>query len=82
MLRDGNDLERGLDGLRIAVARLLLPRVAVVGGLDVLLTEASVTSGGSDTRGRVRLHLRRRAAPSRTTARPRRRRSARLTAPA
>ena len=44
--RDGNDLERGLDALRVAVARLLLPQVAVVGGPDVLLAEASVRGVG------------------------------------
>ena len=42
MRRDGNDLERGLDALRVAVARLLLPQVSVAGGPDLLLAEASV----------------------------------------
>ena len=42
MRRDENDLARGLDALRSAVARLLLPQVAVAGGPDLLLAEASV----------------------------------------
>lgn len=51
MLRDGNDLERGLDALRSAVARLLLPQVVVAGGLDVLYTKASVAPGAGTTPG-------------------------------
>src|SRR5262245_60884400 len=46
---EGHDLERGLNALRIAVARLLLtPQVAVAGGPTVLLTEATVAEGGLD----------------------------------
>lgn len=53
MLRDGNDLERGLDALRSTVARLLLPPMVVsgAGGLDVLWTEASVASGATPGTG-------------------------------
>jgi RNA polymerase sigma-70 factor (ECF subfamily) len=44
---DGFDLDRGLNALRVAVARFLLtPQVAAVGGPVVLLTEAQVTDGG------------------------------------
>jgi RNA polymerase sigma-70 factor (ECF subfamily) len=44
---DGHDLERGLDALRAAVARILFStQVAGVGGPTFLLTEASVTEGG------------------------------------
>ncbi len=47
MQRDGSDLERGLDALRLAVARILLtPQVAGAGGPVVLLTEATVADGG------------------------------------
>ncbi len=59
MLRDGNDLERGLDGLRSAVARLLLPQIAVAGGPQILLTEASVAPGakpGSPAGGAGHFH--------------------------
>ena len=50
---DGYDYERGLDALRIAVARLLLTpqvarRLAVAGGFEMLLTEAPVAEGGLD----------------------------------
>ena len=50
MQRDGNDLERGLDALRAAVARLLLPpQLAAAGGPTVLWTEASVAPGAETT---------------------------------
>lgn len=51
MLRDGNDLERGLNALRDAVARLLLPQVAIAGGLDVFCTEAFVEPGTGTSPG-------------------------------
>ena len=55
MLRDGNDLERGLEALRAAVARLLTPQVApqvaIVGGFDVLWTEAFVSPGTDASTG-------------------------------
>ena len=47
MQRDGSDLARGLDALRLAVARILLtPQVAGAGGPVVLLSEATVADGG------------------------------------
>jgi RNA polymerase sigma-70 factor (ECF subfamily) len=52
MQRDGYDLERGLNALRIAVARTLLtPRLAGVGGDFILLTEAPVADGTPGTGG-------------------------------
>lgn len=46
MRREGYDLDRGLEALRVAVARLLLsPQAAVAGGPDVLFTEAFVAPG-------------------------------------
>ena len=51
MQRDGRDLERGLNALRLAVAHFLLdPQVAGVGGPFMLLTEAPVTEGGPGAR--------------------------------
>lgn len=46
MRREGYDLDRGLEALRVAVARLLLaPQAALAGGPAVLFTEASVAPG-------------------------------------
>ena len=50
MQRDGYDVARGLEALRAAVAQILLaPQVAVAGGANLLLSEASVTHGPAPT---------------------------------
>ena len=53
MQRDGYDVARGLEALRDAVAQILLaPQVAVAGGPNLLLSEASVTQGPAPTTSR------------------------------
>ncbi len=56
MHREGNDLDRGLQALRVAVARLLVPQPALIGlagGAGLLLTEASVAPGSTTRPDRV-----------------------------